>query len=138
MPHLIRMRWGMGSAPAEIDVCAATRRERDLEALDCIRFGGRLSVVREWDAGGLAFGEYSACVDRLDWGYRANLLEMGFECFETCRAQGCEGLPPFKVGCDYVCPAWRAFPPRAVADMRARWRREAKVVRMRGRIGCSA
>ena len=131
MPHLIRMRWGMGVSPVKIDVCAATRRERGGKALDCIRFGGRLTVLREWDAGGLAFGEYSACVDRLDWGLRADLLEMGFECFETCRAQGCEGLPPFKVGCVYVCDAWDAESPQAVADMRSQWRREAKVVRMR-------
>ena len=132
MPHLIRMRWGMGSAPAEIDVCAATRRERDREALDCIRPGGRLTVVRERIQGGLALGEYTIDLDCLDWGLRADLLEMGRECFETCRAQGCEGLPPFKVGCDYVCDAWDAESPQAVADMRARWRREAKVVRMRG------
>ena len=132
MPHLIRMRWGMGSAPAEIDVCAATRRERGGTALDCIRFGGRLAVLREWDADGFAFGEYSADVDRLDWGYRANLLEMGFECFEICRAQGCEGIPPFKVGCFYICDAWDAESPQAVANLRSRWRREAKVVRMRG------
>ena len=47
MPHLIRMRWGIGDSPAEIDVCAATRRDR--EALDLIRPGGRLLDVREWD-----------------------------------------------------------------------------------------
>ena len=63
---------------------------------------------------------------------RADLLEMGFECFETCRAQGCEGLPPFKVGCFYICDAWHAECPKAAADLRSRWRREAKVVRMRG------
>lgn len=131
MPHLIRMRWGMGASPAEIDVCAATRRERDREALDCIRDGGRLTVLREWGEGGLAFGDYSIDLDCLDWGYRAELLRMGFECFETCRAQGCEGLSPFKVGCVYVCDAWDAESPQAVADMHNQWRREAKVVRMR-------
>ena len=89
-------------------------------------------MVREWDAGGLAFGEYSACVDRLDWYCRADLLEMGRECCETCWAQGCEGLPPFKVGCFYICDEWDAECPKAAADLRSRWRREAKVVRMRG------
>ena len=138
MPHLIRMRWGMGSAPAEIDVCAATRRERGGTALECIRDGGRLTVVREWSEGGFAFGEYSADVDHLHRDCRADLLEMGRECFEICRAQGCEGIPPFKVGCFYTCDAWHAECPQAAADLRSRWRKEAKVVRMRDRIGCSA
>ena len=45
--------------------------------------------------------------------------DIGFECFETRRAQGCEGIPPFKVGCLYVCDAWDAESPKAVADMRS-------------------
>ena len=121
----------MGSAPTEIDVCAATRRERGSAALDCIRFGGRLAVLREWDADGLAFGEYSADLDCLWRDYRLELARMGRECFEICRTQGCEGLPPFKVGCVYVCDAWDAESPKAVADLRSRWRREVKVARMR-------
>ena len=115
----------MGDSPAEIDVC-------DAEALDLIRPGGRLTVLHEWSGDGLAFGDNGTGFDCLDWGYRSDLLEMGRECFETCRAQGCEGLPPFKVGCVYVCDAWDAESPQAVADMRARWRREAKVAMMRG------
>ena len=121
----------MGDCPAEIDVCAATRRERDAEVLDLIRPGERLTVLRERSGDGLAFGDYSTGVDCLDWGYRSDLLEMGRECCETCWALGCEGMPPFKVGCAYVCGAWNTESPQAVADMRSQWRREAKVVRMR-------
>ena len=131
MPHLIRMRWGMGDSPAEIDVCAATRRERDDEALDLIRPGGRLTVVREWIQGGLAFGDYCVDLDCLWRDYRLELARMGRECFEICRAQGCEGIPPFKVGCFYICDAWDAECPKAVADLHSRWRREARVMRMR-------
>ena len=80
----------MGFSPAEIDVCAATRRERYDEALDFVRSGGRLLVQREWDAYGLAFGEYS-----LDHRYRSTLIGMGRGYYETCRAQGC-----FPVGND--------------------------------------
>ena len=57
---------------------------------------------------------------------------MGRECFETCTAQGCESLPPFKVGCVYVCDAWDAESPKAVADLRNQWHRPARVVGMRG------
>ena len=39
---------------------------------------------------------------------------------------------PSKVGRIYVCEEWDAFPPHAAAGLRARWRGEAKVVRMRG------
>lgn len=70
-------------------------------------------------------------MDFLDLGYRTDLLRMGFECFETRRAQGCEGLPPFKVGCIYSCAAWHVLPPPTAADLRARWRRAAKVARLR-------
>ena len=131
MPHLIRMRWGMGSAPAEIEVCAATRRERHDEGLDFVRSGGRLLVEREWEADGLAFGEYSLDLDCLDDCYRSYLLRMGFECFEACHAQGCEGIPPFKVGCVYICDEWKADIPRAAADLRARWMREVRVTPLR-------
>ena len=131
MPHLIRMRWGMGSALAEIDVCAATQRERDREALDLISPGGRLTVVREWIQGGLAFGDYCADLDCLWRDYRLELARMGRKCFGICRAQGYEGIPPFKIGCFYICDAWDAESPQAAAELRTRWRGEAKVVRMR-------
>lgn len=132
MPHLIRMRWGMGDSPVELDVCAVMRRERDEEALDFVRAGGRLLVRCEWNADGLAFGDYSLDLDCLDRGCHAKLLRMGLECFETSTAQGCEGIPPFKVGCIYVCDEWDAEGPRAAAGLRAQWRRAANVVRMRG------
>ena len=127
---------GDGASPAEIDVCAATRRERDSEALECLRFGGRLSILRKWSEGGLAFGDYSLDLDCLDCGYRAELLWIGFECFETCRVQGREGLPPLKVGYVYVyvCDAWDIESSQVAADMRNQWCREAKVVRPK--FGC--
>ena len=117
----------MGSSPAEVEVCAATRRERYDEALYFVRFGGRLQVLREWEAEGLAFGEYSLDVDCLDLCYRSKMIGMGRECFEACQAQGCEGIPPFKVGCIYICDEWKAETPRAAADLHSQWRREAKV-----------
>ena len=69
-------------------MCVATQRERDCVALDLIRPGGRLLVVREWDEGGLSFGEYCIDLDCLGREYRLELARMGRECFETCRAQG--------------------------------------------------
>ena len=89
----------MRSSPAELDVRAAMRHERSDEVLDFSRPGGRILVLRERSVDGPAFGEYSLDLNCLDPGYRFELLRMGFDGFEACRAQGCEGLPPFKVGC---------------------------------------
>lgn len=86
-------------------------------------------VVRKWDGDGLSFGDYCVDLDCIWCEYRLELARMGRECFKTCGAQGCEGA--FKVGCVYVCHAWDAEIPTTVADMRSRWRRDAKVARMR-------
>lgn len=105
--------------------CAAARCERDAEERDFVRPGGQLLNLREWGANALVFGEYSLDLDCLNPGFRSELLRMGFECFETCRAQGCEGLLPFNVCCIYSCAEWHAFPPRICAPTgagRRRWR----------------